>query len=454
MSYKRTYQPNIKPHQLGEGNGRYLNPDDITIAPGYKIEVFAEGLNSPSSILFTEEGELLIADSGYITGNPSISRLVNGQFELVADNFNVPLTGITYRDGYIYASHRGTITRLGRDGSRRNIIKGLPSLGDYSNSRVAFGADNKMYFGVGTATNSGVVGTDNLWVKKYPYFHDKPGSYVLLTGQNFATNNMLLENGSEIVYTGAFSAYGEANTPNEIRKGVLKASGGIMRANLDGTDLELVAWGLRSISYVKFDAANRLFASNNGYDIRGSRPIANAPDEFQLIVKGNWYGWPDYAGGEPVTLDRFQPLDGPPVEFLFLNHPKVPPKPFVLFPPESTIIGFEFNYNTSFGNYGDAYIAEFGSVMPRTYREAVRQFAGTGHRISQINIATGSATTFAINKSGFSASITREGGLSRPADITFGPDSAMYVVDMGLNYYEDPNSFIPHTGTIWKISRL
>lgn len=454
MYHYGQYKSAIKICEQSRGsNGRYLNPDDINIAPGYQIEVFAEGLNTPNSILFTDDGELLIADSGYITGKPSVSRLVNDHFELLADGFHVPLIGINSKDGNIYVSHRGTITVLQKDGTRRDLISGLPSYGDYSNSRVDFGPDNKMYFGIGTATNSGVVGTDNLWVMEYPFFHDNPGSYILLNGQNFPTNNMLLSV-PETVYTGAFSPYGEPNSPHEIKKGVIKASGSIVRSNLDGTKLELVAWGLRSISYIRFDPYNRLFVSNNGYDIRGSRPIANAPDEFHLIVEGLWYGWPDFAGGEPVTLDRYRPPDGPSPEFLLMHHPNYPPKPFTLFPPESTIIGFDFTSDDRFSRPGFAYIVEFGSIVPKTYRSSEQIFAGTGHRITQIDISTGSSTTFAINKSGFSASLTSEGGLSRPADITFGPDGAMYVVDMGLNLRNDPNTFIANTGVIWKISRI
>lgn len=63
-------------NESGSGTSRYINAEDINIAHGYKIELFAEGLNSPSSILFTDNGDLYIADSGYITGMPSISRLI------------------------------------------------------------------------------------------------------------------------------------------------------------------------------------------------------------------------------------------------------------------------------------------------------------------------------------------------------------------------------------------
>lgn len=433
--------------------GRYINPNSIIIEAGYKIEVFAEGIDAPTSILFTEDGELLIANSGYTSEKPSVSRYVNGVFEMIADDFQTPLTGINKRNGDLYISHRGTITVIRKNGTRQDLIRGLPSYGDYSNSRVDFGADRKMYFGQGTATNSGVVGTDNLWVYDFPLFHDNPGYFILLNGQNFITRNMMLTV-NEDTYTGAFSAYGEANLPFEKRKGIEKASGSILRANLDGSELELVAWGLRSPSYVKFDSGNRLFASNNGYDIRGSRPIANAPDEFQLISENTWYGWPDYAGGEPVTLERFKPDGGVQPEFLLACHPGIPRRPFASFAPDSTIIGFEFNPYTSFGSVGDAYIAEFGNVTPRTYTAAALQYPAVGHKISKLDIKSGSVSTFAINRSGFPTAITHEGGFGRPADIAFGPDEAMYIADMGTSTRDNLNAILPNTGVIWKVTRV
>jgi glucose/arabinose dehydrogenase len=436
------------------GTERYLNPSDINIAPGYKIEVFAQGLDSPISLLFTENGDMIIAESGLTSGNPRILQLVNGQFYVIAENFKIPITGINYLDDIIYVSNRGYVSTVRQDGSWSNIIKGLPCNGDYYNNRVVFGPNNKMYFGVGTATNSGVVGLDNEWVEVYPLFCDYPGDYIILEGQNFVTPNMLIEGTrNETVNTGAYAPYGVANLPYEIRKGVLKASGSILRSNLDGTDLELYAWGFRNPSYMKFDQSYNLFVANNGYEVRGSRPIANAPDEFYLVTAGLWHGWPDYTGGEPVNIPRYKPEGRPQPEFLLKNHPNIPPRPYTTFPVNSNIMGFDFNYNTSFGPYGDAYIAEFGSRGLRSSGDVI-PYAGAGHRISKIDINTRTVTTFAINKSGFPASTTQEGGFERPADVVFGPDSAMYVLDLGLNMRNNPNVFLPNTGVIWRISRI
>lgn len=452
MYYKAENWPrlNINTCTL-EVRERNLNPEDINLPIGYHIEVYATGLNAPSCMVFTEDGEMFIAESGLISGVARVLRMNNGLFEVINEDFRAPITGLHYHEGGIYVSHKGFITYMRLDGSTRNILMGLPSNGDYGNSNVFIGSDNKLYFGQGTSTNSGVTGLDNEWVDDHPFIHDNPGSYIMLKGQNYATKNILSAD-NELAYTGAFSPFGETNMPYEIRKGVVRASGSILRANLDGTGLELFAWGFRYVSQIKFDNANRLFVANQGYEIRGSRPIANAADEFWLVQQGLWYGWPDYSGGEPVTLSRFQPEGGVQPEFLLTNHPNIPPRPYAIFPPDSYIMGFDFNYNDNFGPYGDVYIAEYGSAG-RMVNGNVTPYSGSGHRISKIDMSSGGITTFAINKSGFPASITREGGFGRPVDVAFGPDGALYVLDLGTNAIDNLNLYYPNTGVIWRIVR-
>lgn len=430
--------------------GRYLNPNDISVPQGYQIDVFAEGLDTPVGMVFNDMGEMIIAESGLITGNPRICILRNGTKEVIVENLLSPLTGVNYLNRNIYASHKGKISLIELDGRLRHIITGLPSNGDYSNYRVTFGIDGKMYFGQGTATNSGVVGLDNQWAKDYPLFCDTPGEYILVHGQNFLTNNMNLAV-QEPALTGAFSPYGIMNMPFEVKKGVVRASGSILRANIDGSGLELYAWGLRNPFQLKFDINNRLFASNNGFDVRGSRPIANSPDEIQFIQQGRWYGWPDYTGGEPVTDPRFRPEGGVQPEFLIANHPQQPPQPYAVFPPHSNISGFEFNYNPDFGPVGDIYIAEFGSLGPEEV--GGRPYAGIGHRVTRLDNTTRNIVTFAINRSGFPAHITGEGGFGYPIDIAFGPDRAMYILDYGLTVRGEPSNFIPNTGVIWRVAK-
>jgi glucose/arabinose dehydrogenase len=309
-----------------------------------------------------------------------------------------------------------------------------------------------MYFGQGTATNSGVVGEDNKeWAMEHPYFHDYPGRDIILNGYNFRTDNFLTAAQDDQAYTGAYSPFGVRSSFGERVKGVTAASGSILRANPDGTNLEQVAWGLRNPFRIRFDRQNRLFAANHGADVRGSRPINNCLDEFQLIRSGMWYGWPDYTGGMPVTLPAFKPENGPSPRFLLAEHPMQPPKPFAVFAPHAAIMGFDFNYTSTFKHYGDVYIAEFGSEAPET--TGGKPLPDVGHRVSRIDMNTGRIYTFAMNKSGYGAAYTGGGGFERPIDVVFGPDEAMYVVDFGVAGGEDPDAYNVNTGVIWRIRK-
>ena len=59
----------------------------------------------------------------------------------------------------------------------------------------------------------------------------------------------------------------------------------------------MYAWGLRNPFGVIWGPDGILYASEDGYDERGSRPIANAPDAIWQIKREAWYGFPDYAAG-------------------------------------------------------------------------------------------------------------------------------------------------------------
>jgi len=450
---KYNYEENVKIRVYSQRDHLFRNVDnrDINLPPGYDIEVFAVGLDTPIDIEFSENGDLYIADSGIASGNPKLIRLKNGLFEVIADNFNTPITGISVLDGNIYVSHKGYITLISSNGTRQNIISGLPCNGDFGISNIAFGADGKIYFGLGTATNSGVVGSDNRWVFEHPLLHDEPASEITVNGQNFESNN-ILNLYEENVFTGCFSAYGVSNSQFETKKGVLKASGSILRANRNGTQLELVAWGFRNPIRLKFDRDFQLFVANRSYDVRGSRPVANAPDEFHNVMFGVWYGWPDYSVGEPLTSPRFKPEGGRQPELLLTEYPNTPPKPFAEFAPHSSIMGYDFNYNRNFGQDGDIYIAEYGSLGPTTMGPST-PYAGIGHRISKIDRNTREISTFISNKSGLPALTTRDPGFGRLVDVTFGPDGAMYLLDMGISDPSDVNRYIANTGVIWRVTR-
>ncbi len=213
--------------------------------------------------------------------------------------------------------------------------------------------------------------------------------------------------------------------------------------------MELYAWGLRNPLNIGFGEGGQLYAANMGYDGRGSRPIANAPDEFFAVTQGLWYGWPDYAAGDPVNLSRYTPEGGRTPELLLKDIPNIPQVPLATFPSNSNIMGFAFNYS-DFGPYGDVYITENGSTGLQLV-SGNASYAGAGHRVSRIDMSTRTVSTFAINQTGFPSYITNGGGFGRLVDLTLGPDHAMYILDTGIEDRRRSGVIIPNTGVIWKV---
>jgi hypothetical protein len=53
-----------------------------------------------------------------------------------------------------------------------------------------------------------------------------------------------------------------------------------------------------------------MYTAVNGYDIRGARPVRDQLDPTYKVVKGTWYGFPDYSSGlEPLTMGKFEVED-------------------------------------------------------------------------------------------------------------------------------------------------
>src|SRR5699024_5046978 len=160
------------------------------------------------------------------------------------------------------------------------------------------------------------------------------------------------------------------------------------------------------------------------------------------------YGWPDFTGGLPITLPQFKPEGKVQPSFLWAEHPMKPPTPFTTFQPHTAAMGFSFNDHPYFGPIGDAYIAEFGAIIPTNTGDS--EPYDIGHRVAKVDMDNGDVSTFARNRSGVPASRTNGGGFERPIDAVFGPEGCLYICDFGLFSATGP---IAGTGVIWKITR-
>lgn len=446
---------------------RQYDPADIALPPGYKIELVARDLTFPTGATFDNDGRLYIVESGYCYGEvfttPRLLRIEQNQTPAViaTGSTNGPWTGVVFHDGAFFVSEGGVmeggkILRITLNGEIRAIVDGLPSFGDHHTDAPAVSRDGWIYFGQGTASNSGVIGTDNAkfgWLKRRPDFHDIPARDITLTGQNFKTYNPLKKGSNEEVWTGAFVPFGTKTTPGQVIKGQLKATGCIFRVRPDGSDLQQVAWGFRNPFALAFAPDGKLYATDNSYDDRGSRPVWGTADVLWRVEPNLWYGWPDFSGNDPLNNGDFNPPRKNDPKPLLANHPNTPPAPITKFPVHSSADGLDFSRNENFGHIGEAFVALFGDQVP----DVGKSMHPVGFKIVRVNIANSVTEDFAVNngpKNG-PASKLGHGGLERPVSVRFSPDgAALYVIDFGV-LLESENGANPqkNTGCIWRITR-
>jgi glucose/arabinose dehydrogenase len=140
---------------------------EISVPEGFVWSVYARSdeWDNPTVMTFGPDGSLYVGDiSGALwavsdtrggTGGAAISRLADG-FQL--------LLGLAWRDGELFVASQGKIEAL-RDGdgdgsleSRRLVVEGLPSmvLRPHSNNSITFGPDGRLYFGVGSTSDTDV----------------------------------------------------------------------------------------------------------------------------------------------------------------------------------------------------------------------------------------------------------------------------------------------------------
>jgi glucose/arabinose dehydrogenase len=235
--------------------------------------------------------------------------------------------------------------------------------------------------------------------------------------------------------------------------GELPCSGAIMRVKLDGGPVELVAWGFRNPFGLAFDPGGQLWVTDNGYDERGSRGVFGSADWLYKVKQGAWYGWPDFADGRPLSMDRYEPLSGPEPGMVLAEIPSQPPKPVAFFGVHSSSDGFSFSTNPKFGHVGEAFVAQFGdqaAVVGKVLNPV-------GFKVVRVNPKNGVIDTFAANAGSTNgpASKLETKGLERPVDAQFDPSGeALYIVDFGVVLVdEDVVTPKQGTGVLWRIVR-
>src|SRR3954447_922901 len=193
-------QPIAKKLERRSKGSRDYDPRDIGLPPGYRCEFVAGGFNAPVHCCFDANGDCYVIESGHkVQAPPRIFRVdrtgANEEFFVFPHqrwNKTGAVTGGCWLGDQLYICNTDTLSRISRDGRIEDLIQDLPGRGDHQVNHPIVGSDSKLYFGVGSVTNNGVVGPDNFayeWLPNFPGEHDVPAKDIVLRGGNYESKN-------------------------------------------------------------------------------------------------------------------------------------------------------------------------------------------------------------------------------------------------------------------------
>ena len=466
----------------------------IQVPEGFKVEKVVGGLDFPTSITWDDQGNMFVAEAGgglgQKEGQMRIMHVKDGMAKEVVNlsnkpGFEVALVGLTWHDGAFYVTHRaengtGAASRVTKDGQVETLFQGIiDSKAEHQINDIRMGPDGRMYVAVGLAGNAGVMDM-SASIQEYPDARSTPCQDIVLIGKNFKTANFLSEEEGDSVLTGAFVPFGVETHPGQVIQGVTLCGGSIL--SFDPRDpmgtIKTHAWGFRNLIGLAWDhKTGEMYAAENGYDIRGSRPVKGEIDATLKVKEGMWYGVPDFsASRKPLTNPEFEVPDKFQAP-IFINGEFVGKDlGFVidheasgLTPPDpSLVVGHHMVHSSpslldvapaSWGNWeGNLFIAEWGDLTPPT--DPLRAELTAGFRVVRVNPETGHLEPFVGN--GHPGPASEQGlsgkGINHPFDVKFGPDGAMYIVDYGEVKVQPNDPALPidpirGTGIIWKVTK-
>lgn len=216
--------------------------DEIELVDGFTAYEIASEFFRPTSIAIAPDGTLYVSerhDGVYQLRDNNGDGVFEDKVRFLPSSNSAgeydEITGLVVAgDGRVYVGDRGRVTvadDLDGDGvadSITPIITGLP-VGRHQNDGLVFGPDGMLYIAHGSTCDDCVEGNP------------------------------------------------------------LSAS--ILRANPDGSGVELYASGIRNSYDIAFDGQGRLWATDNGSDGMEA-PFCASVDELNLIEQGADYGWP------------------------------------------------------------------------------------------------------------------------------------------------------------------
>jgi hypothetical protein len=364
------------------------------VPPGFRIELFAEGLSGPRIIRVAPNGDIFVAETR--AGRIHVLRAADGAAkpatnEIFASGLRAPF-GIAFFPGgdtpqWVYVANTDSVVRfpyrsgdLKASGPAETVVGKLPAGYAHSTRDIVFTPDNKrMLVSVGSASN---------------------------VAEGMGTP------------PGGLEAW-RAQQPLGASWGAETDRAAVLAFDPDGKNQKLFATGIRNCVGLAMQPNGTAWCSTNERDNLGDDLV---PDYVTRVRENAFYGWPWYYIG-----DHQDP-----------RHPGARPDlkekitvPDVLLQAHSASLGLAFYEGNSFPSEyrGDAFAAEHGS-WNRSKR--------TGYKVVRIRLKDGVPTgEYEDFVTGFVVNDTEVWG--RPVGVAVARDGALLIS-------EDGNS------TIWRVS--
>ncbi|WP_017733595.1 PQQ-dependent sugar dehydrogenase [Nafulsella turpanensis] len=453
-----------------------VDASDVVVPDGYKVEAVMTGLSFPTDVTFADDGTIFVSEGGssWPTRPYMPARVViikpNGKTEAITMNVQAGPRGIAWREGELYMAIKGgyhmQVAKYNLEtGKLTVLIDKLPSGGWHEPGGPVFGPDGLMYFGNGSVSQQGVCLPMGFTVDlaKHPLAHDVPGQDVTLTGNNVWSRDPRRPY-PYLTQTGPFKPFGTTAEKGEVIKGALFCNSAVWRSKPDGSDVELLAWGIRNPFGMAINEEGELYVSDNDFEEKGERAIAKDPDRiwhiknakqpFGSVKTPDWYGFPDICGdGLPVNHEKHHPEKGKPADLFLQDPPPWAGPAAFLEQPHSCMCKMDFSSSDSFGHKGELFVAEWGTLAP--LNSPRREDLDHGFRVIRVDVKKGTAEPFMHNKEFGPASRIGGGGIERPVSCKFSPNGKdLYVLDFGHARIDKGAMFaFAHTGVLWKITK-
>lgn len=239
-----------------------------TAPAGFKVELYAEGLDNPRNLYVAPNGDVFTAESN--TESKGIKAKIENK-----------------------VSGKDKSQNMGKSANRISILRDTNGDGVPDSKGIFLSGLNQPYGMLIIGNSFYVANTDGLW--RYPYFPGQthitaPGKKIVILPaggyNNHWTRNLLTDKDSSRIYisVGSGSNVGEHGPVNEARRA------NILVTNLDGSDEQIYATGLRNPAGIDFQPGTGvLYTVVNERDALGDNLV---PDYFTSVKQGGFYGWP------------------------------------------------------------------------------------------------------------------------------------------------------------------